>query len=89
MKKYSRKNGWFKFYNNQGKFCRIKLNNNILKDTKVIIKFKYDNSSDWYYHSPDRKFNGCQDVIWYITNNLESDKMLFEINNTRLEIGKI
>jgi len=82
MKKYSKKNNWYKFYNNKGDSCRIKIKAEI-SNSFVIIKFKYEEDVEWLYHSPNKKFRNCQDIIWYITNNLEKNKMLFEVNSSK------
>jgi len=80
VKKYSRNNGYYKYYNNKGDYCRIKIKN-FTENNPIIVKFKDKDDIDWFYHLPDKKFNSVQEIIWYITNNLETPNKIFKIQS--------
>jgi len=89
MKKHSKNNGYFKYYNKEGKSCRIKFDNDFKfieekKKFNIIIKFKKDDETLWNYHSPFRKFKSIFEIINYILKNLENDKMVFKISKSKI-----
>jgi hypothetical protein len=71
------KNGYYKFYNSQGIYCRIKCNN--VENNEVLIKFKQKNETNWMYHSPNKRFHSCLEVANYILKNLDNQNMIFKI----------
>jgi len=70
--------GYYKFYTKNGKKAFIKLCKNI-NNSKVIIKFMRPKDDNWLYHYPDKKFENCLDVIYYILKNLETNKTRFKV----------
>jgi hypothetical protein len=84
--KYSRRKGYFKYYNKDGLKCRIKFMDNVCNHETpfgVIVKFKRPIDDDFLYHYPNRKFTGIQDVINFVVKNLEHDGTVFEISTSK------
>ena len=73
-------NSYFEYSNGSVK-CKIKVSNNAFnkRDTNFIIKFKKENEIIWKYHMPDKKFSCHIEVINYILNNLDNNKVKFKI----------
>jgi len=80
------KNGFYKYFNKDGKCARIKFTD-CFKDAKVMIKFKKKDEFEWKYHSPDKIFKEQGDVIRFIMNNLENDCVFFEVHPSE-SVGK-
>ena len=80
MKKYSKTNGYWKYYNKEGKWCRIKFKKEV-KNSTIMIKFKKcsNNLEPWMYYAPYHTFKNKFDVINYITKNLEKNGLCFQI----------
>jgi len=87
-KKYSKENGYYKYYNSEGLKCRIKVTKNARcrKDDNFIIAFLRPQDYNWNYHMPvDKKskkvviFKDCFDAINFILKNLETDGTIFKI----------
>jgi hypothetical protein len=79
-KKFSKSNRYYKYYNKEGKSCRIKFFTDIKEEGEnVILKYKECGAGDWHYHVPKKKFKNKEELIWYICKNLENDKICFQI----------
>ena len=87
MKKYSRKNGYYKFYNKEGKKCRIKIDGSI-KNKELIFILRYPNSILPRYYVPNRKFTSKLDLIHHIVSNLETDGLVVETHPVVIKIRK-
>ena len=85
--KYKRKYGYYKYYNKDGKKCRIKFLDNFQvheRPFQILVKFKLPGDDEFAYHSPNKTFYGVQDIIHYILSNLENDGVIFEISRTKV-----
>jgi hypothetical protein len=87
-KKYSKTNGYYKYYNSEGLKCRIKVTKNAKcrKNDAFTIAFLRPFDYNWNYDIPvDKKnkkmkiFKDCFDVINFILKNLETDGTIFKI----------
>jgi len=82
-KKYSRKNGYYKFYNKEGIPFRIKFAGirdiEFENSREILVKFKDQDEIEWKFHSPSKKFNNVFDIIKYIGMNLENTNVVFKI----------
>jgi len=76
IEKYTKENGYYKFYNKNGKRCKIKCEN--IENEKVIISFS-KNAGETMYHLPDKVFKNTTEVIYHLVKNLESDNVIFTI----------
>jgi len=79
--KYSKKEGYYKYYNKEGKSCRIKIEDKLRNKRKFrcFVWFRYPNDVNWMVHEPSKKFNDVFHVINYLCKNLETDKMIFKV----------
>ena len=79
--KYKAKNGFHKFYNEEGKKFRVRFKDieNISINSSVLIKFKSPDDEQWKYHSTKRKFNSVFDVIRFLGMNVLSEYVIFEV----------
>ena len=81
MEKYTKKDGYYKYYNSEGKKCRIKIEPELLngKNFKVFVWFKKEDDAHWLVHQPKKKFRDAFHVINFILKNLENDNLIFKI----------
>lgn len=82
--KYTKTNGWFKFFTEEGLTCRIKSDE--VNDTKVIIKYRHENDIEWTWHSPNIVFKNQLEVARYLLKNLETDQLLFRVKAARSQL---
>jgi len=81
MKKYTKKDEYYKYYNAEGKKCRIKIEPKLLceRNFKVFVWFKNENDVNWLVHQPKKKFKDVFHVINFILKNLENNNLIFKI----------
>lgn len=79
MKKFNRKNGYFKHYNSNGTSIRIKVKGICISNSRVIIKFKNQEDIEWLYQIPDTMFTSSNDAINHICKHTENPNMVFQI----------
>lgn len=80
MKQFSKKNGYYKYYNSDGLSTRIKVNELEIDSKGILIKFLQN--GHWMYHTPDAKkhnFENAFDCINFILKNLENENLVFEV----------
>ena len=87
MQKYKSENGYYKYYNKEGKKCRIKFVDTDV-DFGIMVKFKRPGDTSWLYHYPDKIFDNVFSVINYICKNLETDGTVFKIVSSALHHPK-
>jgi len=81
--KYSRKNGYYKYYNKEGKQCRVKFIENI-ENSRALFKLIYPNSEDPISMYITRKtFKDNFEILHHIVKNLETDGLVIEIIRNR------
>jgi D-alanine-D-alanine ligase-like ATP-grasp enzyme len=78
--KYNKTNGYYKFWNKDGKYCKIKVEDEI-KNEKIIVSF-IKNAGEVQYHSPDKIFKNTVEVIHFLLKNLETDGIIFKISKS-------
>ena len=81
-KQFSKKNGFYKYYNSEGKVCRIKVANNIKcqENFECIVSFWQPTDAEWKMHIPSKKFKDAFDAINFILKNLETSGTIFKIH---------
>ena len=81
-KQFSKKNGFYKYYNSEGKVCRIKISDKIKcqENFECLISFWHANDAEWKMHSPSKVFKDIFEVINFILKNLENDRVVFKIH---------
>jgi len=94
FKEYSSKNGFYKYYNKEGKSCRIFVDKDAinLKDQRIILSWTSPNTDGWNVYIPhtkkgeDKKFKNIFEVIKHILKNLETDKSIFKVSVSFLNL---
>ncbi len=79
--KFSKKEGYYKYYNKEGKWCRIKFDDNLKckENFRCFIWFWRPKDSTWLVHSPNKKFKDVFHVINFICKNLETNGVIFKV----------
>lgn len=82
-KKYSKRNGYYKYYNKNGVSCRVKFENKMAINSKtanVIIEFNKENDIEVSnMHMPARYFNNDFEILNFILKNLETSNLVFKV----------
>jgi len=81
MKDFKSSNGYYKYYNKEGKACRIKIEDKLKnkKNFNCFIWFKYPKKDYWMIHEPNKKFKDVFQVINYLCKNLETNNIVFKV----------
>ena len=74
MKK-NKAGGYYKYYNADGKWCRVKIDGNIDND-KVILYIKTPKDERGYLHMPNKTFRDGYHVINYVCKNLDTNGLV-------------
>jgi len=78
--KYKSKNGYYKYYNKEGKWCRIKITDPTISGNVIFkMRYPYENYLLPNYYSPNRKFKSAFDIITHICKNLETDGLVVKV----------
>lgn len=75
------KNGYYKYYNAEGKSCRIKIYVDKIKlpDTGILLKYKGPEDIFWNYHVPNKHFGNVFEIIKYLSKNTEVDGTIYKV----------
>jgi len=79
---YKSKNGYFKYYNAEGKSLRIKMNVKGIKfkePTQIHLKFKSKTDERWMHTIPRKKFNSIYEIIKYLCSNTTNKDRVFNV----------
>lgn len=83
MKRFSKKNGYYKYYNKEGKWCRIKIkDSSCVGNTgrkEVLLKFQGPMDDGWLITTIDKEFDNVFDIIHYLCKNLETNGTVFKV----------
>ena len=87
MKQYSKKNGYFKYYNKDGVSLRIKIDMTRchFEPQHVLISFTHSDGS-WVHHIPEKKFTDIHDIVNHVCRNTENKNVVFRIGKITKKI---
>ena len=83
MNKFKSKNGYYKYYNKDGKWCRIKVDCDINGKVLFVLRYPNDGYVTPNYYSPNKKFKNAFDVIKHICKNLETNGLIVEVTKSK------
>ena len=83
MKKNKKNKGYYKYYNKEGKMCRIKVDDDLRCKTNFncFVNFKHLNEDYWMIHEPNIKFKDILHIVNFLCKNLETNGIVFKVTS--------